>query len=85
MAYSKRIERTTTFKMNPFPEREHSETLEQGDPNLHPELIDQVEFGINKKTEKGNSRFFRIYYRSVKDLINRVNTVYNDTILNRIY
>ena len=85
MAYSKRIERTTTFKMNPFPEREHSETLEQGDPNLHPELIDQVEFGINKKTKKGNSRFFRIYYRSVKDLINRVNTVYNDTILNRIY
>ncbi|MEC7173717.1 MAG: outer membrane beta-barrel protein, partial [Bacteroidota bacterium] len=78
MAYSKRIERTTTFKMNPFPEREHSETLEQGDPNLHPELIDQVEFGINKKTKKGNSRFFRIYYRSVKDLINRVNTVYND-------
>ncbi|MEC8635841.1 MAG: TonB-dependent receptor, partial [Bacteroidota bacterium] len=76
MAYSKRIERTTTFKMNPFPEREHSETLEQGDPNLHPELIDQVEFGINKKTKKGNSRFFRIYYRSVKDLINRVNTVY---------
>ena len=85
MAYSKRIERTTTFKMNPFPEREHSETLEQGDPNLHPELIDQVEFGINKKTKKGNSRFFRIYYRSIKDLINRVNTVYNDTILNRIY
>ena len=39
-AYSKRIERTTTFKMNPFPEREHSETLEQGDPNLRPELID---------------------------------------------
>jgi outer membrane cobalamin receptor len=85
MAYSKRIERTTTFKMNPFPEREHSETLEQGDPTLHPELIDQVEFGINKKTKKGNSRFFKIYYRSVKDLINRVNTVYNDTILNRIY
>ena len=85
MAYSKRIERTTTFKMNPFPEREHSETLEQGDPNLHPELIDQVEFGINKKTKKGNSRFFRIYYRSVKELWCWVNTVYNDTILNRIY
>ena len=35
--------------MNPFPEREHSETLEQGDPNLRPELIDQVELGINFK------------------------------------
>ena len=85
LAFSKRIERTTTFKMNPFPEREHSETLEQGDPNLHPELIDQVEIGVNKKTKKGNSKFFKIYYRNVNHLINRVNTVYNDTLLNRIY
>lgn len=30
-AYSKRVERNSTFKMNPFAEREHSETLEQGD------------------------------------------------------
>lgn len=85
LAYSKRIERTTTFKMNPFPEREHSETLEQGDPNLHPELIDQVELGVNYKTKKGNSIFSNFYYRNVNHLINRVNTVYNDTILNRIY
>jgi len=39
-AYSRRIERTTTFKMTPFPEREHSETLEQGDAELLPEYID---------------------------------------------
>lgn len=85
LAYSKRIERTTTFKMNPFPEREHSETLEQGDPNLRPELIDQVEIGINFKNNSGNSIFSTIYYRNVDHLINRVNTIYNDTILNRIY
>ena len=85
LAYSKRIERTTTFKMNPFPEREHSETLEQGDPNLHPELIDQVELGINYKDKKDNRIFSSVYFRNVNHLINRVNTVYNDTILNRIY
>lgn len=85
LAYSKRIERTTTFKMNPFPEREHSETLEQGDPNLHPELIDQVELGVNYKNKKGHNIFSSLYYRNVNHLINRVNTVYNDTILNRIY
>ncbi|MFH4968443.1 TonB-dependent receptor [Gaetbulibacter sp. M240] len=84
-AYSKRIERTTTFKMNPFPEREHSETLEQGDPNLRPELIDLFELGITKKIKGGNSIFATGYYRDVKNLVNRVNTVYNDTILNRIY
>ena len=85
LAFSKRIERTTTFKMNPFPEREHSETLEQGDPNLLPEFIDQIEIGINLKNNTGGSFFSTIYYRNVNNLINRVNTVYNDTILNRIY
>ena len=85
LSYSKRIDRTTTFKMNPFPEREHSETLEQGDPQLHPELTDQVEFGVSYKTKKGNQLNSSLYYRNTDHLINRVNTVYNDTILNRIY
>ena len=85
LAYSKRIERTTTFKMNPFPEREHSETLEQGDPNLRPELVDQIELGVSNKNTRGDALFSTLYYRKVDQLINRVNTVYNDTILNRIY
>jgi len=85
LAYSKRIERTTTFKMNPFPEREHSETLEQGDPNLRPELVDQIELGVSHKNTKGDALFSTLYFRKVNHLINRVNTVYNDTILNRIY
>ncbi|NNE76020.1 MAG: TonB-dependent receptor, partial [Pricia sp.] len=84
-AYSKRVERTTTFKMNPFPEREHSETLEQGDPTLRPEFIDLFELGVIKNFTGGNSVYATAYYRDVKNLVNRVNTVYNDTILNRIY
>ncbi|GAB3647778.1 TonB-dependent receptor [Echinicola sediminis] len=83
-AYSKRIQRTTTFKMNPFPEREHSETLEQGDPTLLPEFIDLVELGVIKDFGS-NSLFATAYYNHINNLVNRVNTVYNDTILNRIY
>lgn len=83
-AYSKRVERTTTFKMNPFPEREHSETFEQGDPTLLPEFIDLVELGIIKDFDN-SSLFATAYFRNVQNLVNRVNTVYNDTILNRIY
>ncbi|SHM83713.1 Outer membrane receptor proteins, mostly Fe transport [Cyclobacterium lianum] len=83
-AYSRRVERTTTFKMNPFPEREHSETLEQGDPTLLPEFIDLVETGLVRDFGE-NSLYATAYYRHVKNLVNRVNTVYNDTILNRIY
>jgi len=82
--FSQRVERTTTFKMNPFPEREHSETLEQGDPELLPEFIDVVELGLIKEWG-ANSLYATAYYSHVSNLVNRVNTVYNDTILNRIY
>lgn len=82
--FSQRVERETTFKMNPFPEREHSETLEQGDPNVLPEFINQLEGGFIR-TWKDNSFFATAYYTRVKNLVNRVNTVYNDSILNRIY
>lgn len=84
-AYSKRVERNSTFKMNPFAEREHSETLEQGDKNLRPEFIDLVELGITKNLKGGNSFFATGYFRHVDNVVNRVNTIYNDTILNRIY
>nr|WKN36199.1 TonB-dependent receptor [Tunicatimonas sp. TK19036] len=83
-AYSKRVERTTTFKMNPFPEREHSETFEQGDPELLPEFIDLAEVGVIKDWDS-HSVFVTAYFQNVENLVNRVNTVYNDTILNRIY
>jgi len=83
-AYSRRIQRTTTFKMTPFPEREHSETLEQGDAELRPELIDVAELGLSKSWGAHQVNVTG-YYRHITDVINRVNTIYNDTILNRIY
>ncbi len=91
-AYSKRVERTTTFKMNSFAEREHSEVFEQGDNTLSPEFIDLVELGITKKLKKGNSVYATAYYRHVDNVINRVNTLaYQssgaviDSIINRVY
>jgi outer membrane receptor protein involved in Fe transport len=82
--FSQRIERTTTFKMNPFPEREHSETLEQGDPELLPEFINLFEVGLIKEWS-ANSFYATAYHSRIQNLVNRVNTIYNDTILNRIY
>ncbi len=52
---------------------------------MHPELIDQVELGMSYKNKKGNRFISSFYFRNVNHLINRVNTIYNDTILNRIY
>ncbi|MDC0176994.1 TonB-dependent receptor [Polaribacter sp.] len=91
-AFSKRVERTTTFKMNSFAEREHSEVFEQGDNTLLPEFIDLVELGITKKLKRGNSVYATAYFRHVDNVINRVNTlayeangVVIDSILNRVY
>ncbi|PWH83561.1 TonB-dependent receptor [Algibacter marinivivus] len=97
VAYSKRVDRPSAFKLNPFREREHSETLEQGDKNLLPEFIDLVELGITKKFNKGNSIFATAYFRNVENLVNRVNQIYSgppidpddarfdNVVLDRIY
>lgn len=82
--YSRRIERTTTGMMNPFMARRHSEVLEEGDPELLPELIDAVELGVVKNFGE-NSFFANAYYRHTANAINRVNSVYNDSILYRTY
>jgi ferric enterobactin receptor len=82
--YSKRVQRPTNSELNPFPEREHSETLESGDPNIIPEFVDLSEVGIVKEF-KGGSAFATVYNQRIKNVVNRVNSVYNDTILNRIY
>ncbi|HEV7378925.1 MAG TPA: TonB-dependent receptor [Dyadobacter sp.] len=83
-SYSKRVQRATNSELNPFPEREHSETLESGDPDILPEFIDLTEIGVVKDFKEG-SVFATIYNQRIKNVVNRVNSVYNDTILNRIY
>jgi len=82
--YSRRVQRSTNNELNPFPEREHSETLESGDPDILPEFVDLTELGLVKDFNKG-SIFVTLYNQRIKNVVNRVNSVYNDTILNRIY
>lgn len=83
-ALSRRIKRTNNYELNPIPEREHSETLEQGDPALLPEISTQWEIGSEHKWSKGNL-YISAYHMQLKNPIQRVNSVYNDTILNRIF
>ena len=82
--FSKRVQRTTNFELNPIPEREHSETLEQGDPDLLPEFVNLFETGLVKTFSSG-SFFTTLYYQKVKNPIQRVNSVYADSILNRVF
>ncbi len=82
--YSRRIQRSSNNQLNPIPEREHSETLEIGDPDLKPELIDALEMGVTHNFKTG-MLFSTVYYRASKDPMQRVNSVYADSILNRVY
>lgn len=83
-AYSRRVKRTNNYELNPFPEREHSETLEQGDPDLLPELMCTWELGIEKNWPKAMF-FATLYFQDIRNPIQRVNKVFNDTILNRVF
>lgn len=82
--YSKRVQRNNNYELNPIPEREHSETLEQGDPDLLPQFVDLAELGLNHSFKKGTF-FTTLYYQKIKNPIQRVNSVYADTILNRVF
>ncbi|MGJ7033627.1 TonB-dependent receptor domain-containing protein [Niabella hirudinis] len=82
--YNRRIKRTNNYELNPFPEREHSETLEQGDPHLLPELTGTYELGWERKLG-GGSFFLTLYHQRIQNPIQRVNKVYNDSILNRVF
>jgi outer membrane receptor protein involved in Fe transport len=84
LAYNRRVRRTNNFELNPLPEREHNETLEQGDPNLLPELIGTYEISFEKNFKK-SSWYATLYHQSVQNPIQRVNKVFNDSILNRVF
>ncbi len=83
--FSRRIQRSTNNQLNPIPEREHSETLEMGDPDLLPEFVSLAEIGLTRKFDKGGSIFVTAYYRASKNPVQRVNSIYADSILNRVY
>jgi len=83
-AYSRRIDRPTTKLMSPFKNHRHAETIENGDPNLLPEIADIVEIGISKSYE--NIAFTATaYVNFLKDKVFRVNEIYSRTILGRTY
>ncbi len=83
--YSRRIQRSTNNQLNPIPEREHSETLELGDPDLLPEFAGNTELGFIKTFKNAGSLFLTAYYQAGKNPVQRVNSIYADTILNRVY
>lgn len=81
---TRRVQRNTNNELNPYMEREHSETLEQGDPYLLPELSTNYEIGWSKEWDKG-SFVNTLYHQRINNVIARTNNVFNDSIIRRLY
>jgi len=78
--YSKRVKRSDSDEMNPFPEYSDPRNMESGNPKIKPEQIHSVEFGYHLKN-KQYSIISSIYYRYKYDAFTEINRYVNDTVL----
>jgi outer membrane receptor protein involved in Fe transport len=62
--YSKRIDRPTAWRLNPFPDITDSLNVRRGNPNLLPEMINSFEFGHMAGFKKA-SLTTNLFYRHV--------------------
>jgi outer membrane receptor protein involved in Fe transport len=72
--YSRRIDRPTAWRLNPFPDITDSLSVRRGNPNLQPEMIHSVEFGYLGNFEK-TSLSTNLFYRHVDGQLDFVTIV----------
>lgn len=75
--YSRRTNRPNFFQMMPYKDLSNPSTVNQGNPDLIPEFIHNVELSYNKQTAKGDNVILSAYYQYTKNLIERVITTIN--------
>jgi len=82
VSYSRRIQRPRSYYFEPFITWEGPYNVRTGNPNLTPEYINAYEVSYIKplKERKGFASF-EVYTRTVSDIITRISTVYEPSIL----
>ena len=70
--YSRRVNRPNFFQLLPAKDLSNPSTISQGNPELIPEFIDNIEFSYNKLDKKGNNLIFSAYYQYTKNLIDKI-------------
>nr|MBI1230395.1 TonB-dependent receptor [Cytophagales bacterium] len=76
VTYSRRIDRPTAWRLNPFPDITDSLSVRRGNPNLQPEMIHSLEVGHMANYEKG-SLTSNLFYRHVAGQLDFVTIVEN--------
>lgn len=80
LSYSKRIQRPSLYYINPFRNTTDFANLVIGNPQLSPELTDQVELSYNTNI-KGFTVFSSFYYKYNRDIIEQIAITDNSTVL----
>ncbi|GMQ29593.1 outer membrane beta-barrel family protein [Algoriphagus confluentis] len=72
--YSRRIDRPTAWRLNPFPDITDSLNVRRGNPDLQPELINSFEFGHLANFKK-SSLTTNLFYRHVSGQLDFITIV----------
>jgi outer membrane receptor protein involved in Fe transport len=72
--YSRRIDRPTAWRLNPFPNITDSLNVRRGNPNLQPELINSLELGYIFEAKK-SSLTTNFFYRQINDRLDYITRV----------
>ncbi|MBB4080031.1 outer membrane receptor protein involved in Fe transport [Lewinella aquimaris] len=78
-SYNQRIQRPSLFYINPFTAISDPNSLQIGNPDLQPEVVDQYELAYNTYI-KGVVINASVYYRGTKDLIESFLTIDDDGV-----
>ncbi len=73
-SYSRRIDRPTAWRLNPFPDITDSLNVRRGNPNLQPEMINSFELGHMANFEKA-SLTSNLFYRKVNGQLDFITIV----------
>ncbi len=77
--YSRRTNRPGFMQLLPFVDLSNPSTVNQGNPGLVPEFINNIEFSYTKSTNKGNNYIFSAYYAYTENLIQKITRPLTDT------
>jgi outer membrane receptor protein involved in Fe transport len=82
VSYSRRIQRPRSYYFEPFITWEGPYNVRTGNPNLTPEYINAYEVSFIKPIKERKGFFsLELYARTVSDIITRISTVYEPSIL----
>lgn len=84
LGYSKRIQRPSLFFINPFQDAQDFRNITKGNPNLRPELANQLELVLTTFL-KGSMVNLSLYGKQTNDIIEQFTTVSTEGISNTTF